>query len=234
MARFLAGKDSHDGPLTKRIVKYYTVRMLDLDVLDNPAAATLALDPIKGRILAALREPGSAASLADRVGLTRQKINYHLRALELHGLVKPVEERAWGGITERVLVATASSYVVSPAAMGPIANDPEQSRDRLSASYLIAVAARTVREVAALWRRAREREQRLATLSIDTVVRFRSPAERADFTRDLAAAVATLVARYHDESAEGGRNHRLVLAAYPAPSSARPEPSTPPTAPNVC
>lgn len=206
--------------------------MLDLEVLDNPASATLALDPIKGRILAALREPGSAASLADRVGLTRQKVNYHLRALEAHGLVRPVEERAWGGITERVLVATASSYVVSPAALGPIANDPAETRDRLSASYLIAVAARTVREVAALWRRARERDQRLATLSIDTVIRFRSAADRAAFTHELSVAVADLAARYHDETSEGGRNHRLVVAAYPTSANARSEheSSAPPSA----
>jgi DNA-binding transcriptional ArsR family regulator len=196
--------------------------MLDLEVIEDPASAAMALDPIKRRILAELATPGSAASLAARVGLTRQKVNYHLRALEEHKLVEPAEERRWGGLTERLMVATATSYVVSPAALGPIAADPARSSDRLSASYLIAVAARVVREVGDLWRRARENDKRLATLSIDTVIRFKSPADRTAFTNDLGNAVAMLAARYHDETAPRGRPHRLVVAASPAPDDSKP------------
>ena len=193
--------------------------MLDLEVLEDATPAALALDPVKGRILAALATPGSAASLAPRVGLTRQKVNYHLRILEKHRLVKPVEERQWGGITERRMVASAASYVVSPAALGPIAADPGRTSDRLSASYLIALATRIVREVADLWRRARKNDKRLATLSLDTVIRFRSPDDRAAFTAELSSAIAALAARYHDEEAQGGRPHRLIVASYPAPRS---------------
>lgn len=194
--------------------------MLDLDVIDRPAAAALVLDPIKARILAALATPASAAALAGKVGLTRQKVNYHLRALEEHRLVEAVEERRWGGLTERLMVASAASYVVSPAALGGIGADPARNNDRLSASYLIALAARIVREVGALWRSARHHDKRLATLSIDTVIRFRSPAERAAFTSDLTQAVAALAERYHDDEVPAGRPHRLVVAAYPAPDNA--------------
>lgn len=196
--------------------------MLELDVIDRPEAAALALDPIKRRILAALATPGSAASLASRVGLTRQKVNYHLRALEQHRLVEPAGERHWGGLTERMMVATAASYVVSPAALGAIGADPARNRDRLSASYLIALAARMVREVGDLWRRARRQDKRLATLSLDTVIRFRTPADRAAFTSELTTAITTLVGRYHDANAPGGRPHRLVVASYPAPNDTTP------------
>ncbi len=192
--------------------------MLDLDVIDAPAAAALALEPIKARLLAELATPASAAALAGRVGLTRQKVNYHLRALEEHKLIEPAEERRWGGLTERLMIATATSYVVSPAALGPIAADPGRSNDRLSASYLVALAARMVREVGGLLRSARAQDRRLATLSIDTVIKFRSPAQRAAFTADLAQAVTALAARYHDESAADARPHRLIIASYPAPN----------------
>lgn len=195
--------------------------MLDVAVIDDPAAAIAALDPIKASLLAELSTPGSSASLALRVGLPRQKVNYHLRALEELGLVEPVEERTWGGLTERLVVATAASYVVSPAALGPVGADPARSNDRHSAGYLIALAARIVREVGALWHRARTSNKRLATLSIDTVIRFRSPDERAAFTDDLARVVAQLAARYHDERASRGRPHRLVIASYPAPPDRR-------------
>lgn len=192
--------------------------MLDVEVIEDPAAATVALDPIRGRLLAELAEPASAAALAARLGIPRQKVNYHLHALEEHGLVTVAEQRQWGGLTERLLVATAASYVVSPAALGPVAADPDRDgADRLSASYLVALAARVIREVSALLRRSREIGKRLPTLSLDTEIRFRSAAERAAFSEDLAQAVAKLAARYHDESAPGGRTHRVVVVAHPLP-----------------
>jgi DNA-binding transcriptional ArsR family regulator len=193
--------------------------MLDVEVIDDPGAAVVALDPIRARLLAELAEPASAAALAERVGLSRQKVNYHLRTLEAHGLVRVAEERRWGGLTERLLVATASSYVVSPGALGEAASDPGKARDRLSARYLVALAARVVREVGLLARRAETADRRLATLGLDTEIGFRSPAERAAFTDELAAAVTRLVARYHDASAPGSHAHRLVVAAYPIPDT---------------
>lgn len=189
--------------------------MLDVSVIDDPAAATVALDPVRCRLLSELAEPASAAALAARIGIPRQKVNYHLRTLEAHGLVKVASERRWGGLTERLMVATASSYVVSPSALGPVATDPDRKIDRLSASYLIAVAARVVREVNDLVRRAEEAKKHLATLSVDTVIRFRSAEERAAFSKELGDAINSLVSKYHDESAPGGRSHRLLCMAHP-------------------
>lgn len=197
--------------------------MRAIHVIDDPAAATVALEPIRSRLLAELAAPASAATLASRVGLTRQKVNYHLNALEAHGLVQLAEERKWGGLTERLLVASAASYVVSPSAMGRVAVDPAREVDRLSASYLIALGARLIREVSTLVRRADASGKRLATLAVDTEVRFRSPTERAAFSYELTDAIATLVAKYHDASAPGGRAHRLVVVAHPLPQNAKPK-----------
>jgi DNA-binding transcriptional ArsR family regulator len=192
--------------------------MLELEVIDDPAAAVVALDPLRARLLAELAEPASASALAERVGVPRQKVNYHLRTLEEHGLVTEVGQRRWGGLTERLLHATAAAYVVSPGALGQAAGDPGRIADRLSARYLIALAARVVREVADLVRRADQAGRRLPTLALDTEVRFRSAAERAAFTSDLVEVVTTLVARYHDAAAPGGRSSRLVVAAHPLPT----------------
>jgi DNA-binding transcriptional ArsR family regulator len=197
--------------------------MLDIQVIDDPAAATVALEPTRSRLLSELAAPASAATLATRVGLTRQKVNYHLNALEAHGLVRLAEKRKWGGLTERLLVASAASYVVSPVAMGPVAADPNRDMDRLSASYLIALGARVVREVGELIRRANDAGKRLATLSVDTEIRFRSPKDRAAFSHELTEAVATLVSKYHDESAPGGRAHRLIVMAHPSPQKSESE-----------
>jgi DNA-binding transcriptional ArsR family regulator len=189
----------------------------DVEVIEDPAAAMVALDPMRARLLAELAEPSSASALASRVGMARQKVNYHLRTLEAHGLVRVAEKRRWGGLTERVLVATAASYVVSPAALGQAGSDPRRASDRLSARYLVAVAARIVHEVGALVRRARELDKGLATLTLDAEVRFRSAGERAAFSAELVDAIQRLVAHYHDAAAPGGRTHRLAVLAHPLP-----------------
>lgn len=183
-------------------------------MIDEPATAAVVLDPLRSQVLQALVEPGSASTVAAGLGVPRQKVNYHLRSLESHGLVRLVEERPRRGLTERVFVASALSYVLSPAVLGEIANDAART-DRLSVRYLIAVAARMVREISVLARRAELANKALATLTIDTEIRFASAGERAAFAQDLTDAVTRLVGKYHDETADGGRWHRLVVAAHP-------------------
>src|SRR5919106_640399 len=149
--------------------------MLDVAVIEDPAAAGVSLDPVRARMLAALAQPGSATTLAAQVGLSRQKANYHLRALERHGLVELVEERRKGNMTERVLQATAASYLISPTALAAV-----------------------------------------ATVAIDTEIRFASAADRAAFAAELSDAVEGLVGKYHDEAATRGRKHRLAVAPHPS------------------
>ena len=190
--------------------------MHDVAVIDNPAAAEVSLDPIRARLLAELAEPGSASTLAAKAGLARQKANYHLRALEQHGLVELVEERRKGNCTERVLQATAASYVISPTALAGVAPDPDRRPDQRSARWLLAVAGRLVREVGELITAAGAAGKPLATLGIDSEVRFASAADRAAFAAELAEAVNGLVAKYHDEGAPDGRDHRFVVALHPS------------------
>jgi DNA-binding transcriptional ArsR family regulator len=185
----------------------------DVRVLADAAAVEVALDPNRAAILDALTEPGSAATVAAAVGSTRQKVNYHLRALEAHGLVELADERRWGGITERFVRRSARRLVVAPDVLQGTAIDPTEFADRLSAAYLIAVNARTVSEVGAIADTAGT-ATRVPTLTVDTVIGFRSPEDRAAFASDLQSAIAALVARYHHDD---GRPHRLTVSSYPRP-----------------
>ena len=194
--------------------------MLDVDVIEDPAVAIAALDPMRADILAILAEPGSSTTVAAALGLPRQQVNYHLRTLERHNLVRVVEERRKRGLTERVMLATARAYVVSPSTLGENAADPART-DRLSTRYLIAVAGRMVGELAELARGADEAHKPLATLAMDSEIRFASAADRAAFTAELTAAVTALAAKYHDEHASRGRWHRVVVAAHPIPRTTR-------------
>lgn len=188
----------------------------ELAVIDDPAVATALLDPKRALVLSTLEEPGSATTVAATLGLTRQQVNYHLRALEAQGLVVQVGTRQRRGLTERVVRAAARGYVVSPSVLGTLGADPGRM-DRLSAHYLIALAARMVREVAGQLRAAAAAGKQLPTLSLDTDLRFATPADRAAFTAELAESVRTLAAKYHDEGSPTGRWHRVVIAAYPKP-----------------
>jgi DNA-binding transcriptional ArsR family regulator len=204
--------------LTTFLVNARLLHMPDVAVLEDPAAAAIALDPVRALVLASLAaEPASAAGVAARVGLARQKVGYHLNALAEHGLVVEVDQRRHGGLTERIFAASAAAYVVSPGAMGAAGADPDRIADRLSASYLIASAARIVREVGVLTRLASDAGKRLPTLSVDADIRFRSAAERAAFAEELATTVRGLAARYHDEAVPDGRWYRVAAFAHPRP-----------------
>jgi DNA-binding transcriptional ArsR family regulator len=207
----------HNIPvLTTILVGAILVAMLEVAVIEDPAAAESSLDPVRARLLASLAEPGSASMVAARVGLPRQKVNYHLRTLEQHGLVELVEERRKGNMMERVLRATASSYVISPAALAAVQPDPDRSPDRLSAFWLLALAARLVRDVGQLLVGARKAGKRVATFAMDGEVRFATAGDRSAFAEELAESVAALVAKYHDASAAGGRDHRVIVAIHPS------------------
>jgi DNA-binding transcriptional ArsR family regulator len=200
------------------------VDMLDVAVIEDPAAAEVSLDPIRARLLAELAEPASATTLAAKVGLPRQKVNYHLKALERHGLVELIEERRKGNVTERIMQATAASYVISPLALADVQPDPSRAPDQLSARWLLAVAGRLVRDVGALITGGSKARKRVATFAIDGKIRFASAADRAAFAEELAEAVTALVGKYHDETAEGGRDHRVVVAVHPSVSLEPAEP----------
>ncbi|HYZ56344.1 MAG TPA: helix-turn-helix domain-containing protein [Streptosporangiaceae bacterium] len=190
--------------------------MLDVAVIEDPAAAEVTLDPMRARLLAELVEPGSATMLAARVGLPRQKVNYHLRELERHGLIELVEERRKGNVTERVMRAAAASYVISPAVLAAMQPDPARSPDRLSTRWLLALAARLVRDVGALIAGASKARKPLATFALEGEVRFASPADRTAFAEELTNVITALISKYHDEHAERGRDHRVIVAIHPS------------------
>jgi DNA-binding transcriptional ArsR family regulator len=190
----------------------------DLQILRRPAQAVALLEPTRRALLEQLAEPSSASQIGRRLGLPRQRLNYHLRELEKEGLVELVEERRKGNCTERIVKATSRSYVISPEALGALGNTPEQAQDRYSASYLIAVAGRAIRDLGRLVAGAKTAGKRLATLTLETEVRFRSAESRNAFAEELATTLAALAAKYHDETAEGGRAFRFFVGGHPVPA----------------
>ena len=192
-----------------------------LKVLDDLGAAGVLGDPGRRRLVEALREePDSATGLARRLGETRQRLNYHLRALEAAGVVEEQETRRKGNCVERVLRPTAEHFLVDPLvvageAAGGGARSPAAFGDRFSAAYLLALAARLIRDVGRLWGRAAESGRRLPTAGLDVKVSLASPGEFDGFVRDLSEAVATVIRKHHAPGGES-RPFQFVAGLYPA------------------
>jgi hypothetical protein len=150
------------------------------------------------------------------MGLPRQKINYHLRELEKSGLVRFVKQQRKRNCLERIVQATARSYLISPEVLGSLASDPSRIPDRFSSGYMVAVAARTIRELSILQQRADKAKQPLPTFNLQADIRFASAEDRNGFAEELTQEVARLTAKYHNDAAPGGRLYRFFVGAYPA------------------
>jgi DNA-binding transcriptional ArsR family regulator len=187
-----------------------------VNFVGDAASAAVLLKPLRLQILERLREPDSASGLSRLMNLPRQKLNYHLRELEKHGLIEQVEERKKGNCVERIVRATARYYFISPEALGTLGTDPSQIQDRFSSTYLVAVAARAIRDLAVLRTRADKAGKKLATFTLETNIRFASAADQHAFAEELANAVAKLTAKYHDEKTTGGRQYKFIIGSYPA------------------
>src|SRR6201996_9509616 len=123
---------------------FHGCMLATLQIVQSPEKAGVLLQPGRLRLLEQLTDPDSAAGLARRLGVPRQKVNYHLRELEREGFVELFEERRKGNCIERVVQATAREYLIaSHAGKATVA-------DRFSAAYLVSTAARAIRDLAML------------------------------------------------------------------------------------
>ncbi len=190
--------------------------LASVEMVHDPARAGALLDPMRMQLLERLREPDSAAGLARKMKVPRQKLNYHLRTLEKEGFLELVEERRKGNCIERVVRATARSFVIDPGVLGNLGADPRDVQDKFSSSYLIALSAKVLRDVAALRSRAQKAGKRLATFSLQSEIQFASAEDRTAFFEELTAQVARLAAKYHNETQPGGRRFELVFGSYPS------------------
>ncbi len=195
-----------------------------LDLLREPTQAAILLHhPLRLKILAALLEPDSATGVARRMKLPRQTVNYHVRELARARLLARAGRRRRRHLFEQCYVATARGYILSPDLLGKLAADPAQITDVLSAKYLLGLASRLQSELARSLELANAAGKHLATLSINSELRFASSEQRAAFTEELQRAIVEVAARHTspftnpDGSAAEGRPFRLMVGCYPIP-----------------
>src|SRR5260370_12658787 len=164
-----------------------------LQIVQSPEKAAVLLQPGRLDLVERVAEPDCAAGLARRLRIPRQKVNYHVRELEREGFVELCEERRKGNCIERVVRATAREFLIAPHA------GKMTVADRFSAAYLVSTAARGIRDLATLCLRARNAGKRIATLTLETEIRFATAAARPAFAEELTASMAHLATNHHKQ-----------------------------------
>src|SRR5262245_58094508 len=167
------------------------------EIIDDPARARTALQPIRLQLLHLLEQPQSAPQLARAMEMPRQKVLYHLRKLEEQRLVQANEHGSVGRRIDRTYVRTETSYAIAPKTLGGVAVDTRAVGDAFSSAYLSAVAGRALNDLAALGKAAKARGKRVPTLTLETDVRFATPADQQRFAEELTTGFTKLAAKYH-------------------------------------
>ncbi|WP_181783671.1 ArsR/SmtB family transcription factor [Pseudonocardia pini] len=185
--------------------------------VDDPRQVAAAASPLRRRLLGMLGEPSSATRLAAELGLTRQRVNYHLRALEAAGLVELVGEQRRRGFVER-LVRARPGLVVDPVLTDRDVDPAVREQDRFAAEHLVEVAAGTVRDVARMQAGAEATGKRLLTFTVEAELGFAEPADVHRFTDELTAALRELADRF---DVPGGRRYRVLVGGHPGPAPVR-------------
>jgi DNA-binding transcriptional ArsR family regulator len=201
---------------------------VNLESVGNVRQASALLHPLRLRVLSLAREPGSAAEFARRLDLPRQRVNYHVRALERAGFLRPAGRVRKRNLVEQRYVATARAYVLSPGLLGPVAADWRQIGDTASTDYLLALAEQIRTDIGQAAGDAEAEGKKIATLSLKSQFRFDSPAQRTEFANAVRQALVDVIARHSspnrlENGRPGkGRPFRLVLACYPISAGEQP------------
>lgn len=198
-----------------------------LDIIEDPTRARSALQPIRLQLLQLLEQPRSAPQLARALGMPRQRVLYHLRQLEAQRLVDAQDHGTVGRRIDRTYARTATSYAIAPKTLGGVAVDPSTVADAFSSAYLSAVAGRALNDLAALGRAAAASRKRLPTITLETDVRFATPADQRRFADELTTAFAAIAARFHRPTASQGRTFRVFACGYPAVPARQTRPQRP-------
>jgi len=188
--------------------------MSPVALISDPATVQVLSHPIRIRILEALREARSAASVARDIGQTRQNTNYHLKELERVELVRKAGQRRVGNFLETLYLARARTLLVSPRLTWGGPARPEAMAAQVSLERLVGLSERLGNEAVALLDRAAFEGETIPTASMEAEVCFKDEQARSAFLSEYVTAVAALTKKY---GARAGEPYRVAFAAYPDP-----------------
>ncbi|HSQ59602.1 MAG TPA: helix-turn-helix domain-containing protein [Acidobacteriota bacterium] len=195
--------------------------MRDVKLIEGVEEAAALLQPLRLRVLSRLDEERSCAQVADALRETPQKVHYHVKVLERAGLVEKVSERRVRALSEGLYRAVARSYWLSPRLVERIGG-ARPARDAVSLEHLLGLAEELSIELGTLAQRVASGAS-VPSLGLSADVDLSAPARRAEFLRDVEAAVRSVAEKYGHSGAAPPvaprESFRLMLACYPRPSA---------------
>jgi DNA-binding transcriptional ArsR family regulator len=200
-------------------------------ITDRSRAADI-LHPLRLEILRLAHEPVSASELSPRLGLSRQRVNYHVRLLARSGFLRRAGRRRRRNMIEQRYVASARAFLLSPELLGGVGADWRRIEDTGSAGYLMALNCQMGSDLVRVWRESGKTGKPVSTPSLKFQFRFESSEQSERFTRALQEAVVRVVTDHTspnlkpDGSPAPGKPYRLVLGCYPYLPQETPETST--------
>lgn len=191
-----------------------------VEYLSDPRRVAVLLQPLRLRLLHLARQPVSAVELARIVGLSRQKVNYHVSALATAGFLRPAGTRRRRNLVERRYQASAQSYALHPSLLGPLAATQLRQTGH-SNEGTCAALLRSLGDLAGL-------PSGGTSFSQVSRIAFPGAEAREAFRRSIGAAVVAAV-QAHAVTPAGapdaaGERWTLVLALYPAGPAPAPTP----------
>lgn len=193
--------------------------MQDVHFIKQADEAAELLKPVRIEILKRLSTPRTCPELARELGMTTQKVNYHMNVLKGAGLALLVEERRNRGTVEGVYQAIAKSYWFSPHLVRSLGNQ-ERSRDQASLAYLLQLAEDLQIDIGRIIDDAETKS--IPSLGVNAQIQLRNGTERASFLAEIQGFFSHLAEKYgsaddgvaDDSDAIEGERYKLMLACY--------------------
>ncbi len=193
----------------------------EIHCITERARAAEVLQPLRLEILRLTREPASASEISQQLGLSRQRVNYHVRVLARSGFLRRSGRRRRRNMIEQRYVASAPAFLLSPELLGDVGADWRRVEDAASAGYLMALNCQMGSDLVRVWRESGRTAKPASALALKSQFRFETSEQRERFERALQDAVVRVVTDYTspnlkpDGSPAPGTPYRLVLGCYP-------------------
>ena len=189
--------------------------------------ASAILHPLRVQLLVATRQAQTSGELAESLGMSRQKVGYHLRELEKQGLVRSMLPSTDSSKhAEKRYVATATHFLLDPTLLGELAPQVESSpADPVGPDHLLAMSARLQAELHAVMRQTTSGRPSALAVAVDALLD--TPVARTAFVQSVLTALKAAAAEHAAPAGSDGRTYRVLVGCYPIPDTS--DSSTPET-----
>jgi DNA-binding transcriptional ArsR family regulator len=181
-------------------------------LVELPEQASALINPLRGEILAQLKQPGSATEVAKKLNETPQRINYHLKTLQKVGLVTKVGSRQVRNLVEVLYQSIAKTFLLAET-LSISKETIQKIKDQGSLLHLIHTSERIKKDALLLMEQSDENEV-IPSASLQMQVNLENETTREQFVEDYVSLVKDLVKKYQSNKQQA-HPYQVILSVYP-------------------